>query len=112
MRVIERYNCALYLWRAAKNRARKRGVLFTIASTDIAIPTHCPVLGIPLDSRDHDHAPSLDEIVPGLGYTVRNVCVISGRANRIKSDATLLDLQAIESYVRYRSRIQNIPLRW
>lgn len=103
-----------YLLRTAKQRARKRNVPFSITRSDITVPTHCPVLGIALDDSDRDHTPSLDEVVQGLGYVPRNVCVISGRANRIKSDATLSELRAIEAYVRLRSvfALHGVPSSW
>ena len=34
-------------------------------------------------------SPSLDRIVPELGYVKGNIRVISNRANHLKSDATL-----------------------
>lgn len=92
-----------FLWDAAKSRAKKRGLLFKIKISDIVIPTICPVLGIPIDWRNRDHAASLDEIVQGRGYVFENVCVISGRANRIKSDASLAELRALVCYVEIRS---------
>lgn len=98
----------------AKNRAHKRGTPCTITRADIVIPTHCPVLGIPLDSRDRDHAPSLDEVVPGLGYVPRNICVISCRANRMKSDGTPEELAAVAAYARLRSvfTLKGVPDSW
>lgn len=99
---------AKILWMAARSRARNRGIPFTIKQTDVVVPTHCAVLGIPLDCRDRNHTPSIDEVVQGKGYTPGNIAVISGKANRIKSDATLKELQAIELYVRLRIKSQNM----
>ena len=73
-----------WLWSAAKSRARINRLPFTITPDDVKVSTHCPVLGIPLDSRTRDYTPSLDAVVPELGYVPHNVVVISGRANRIK----------------------------
>jgi hypothetical protein len=51
-------------------------------------------------------SPSLDRIVPKLGYTVGNVCVISQRANILKRDATPDELYAVANYMtRERSRM-------
>lgn len=94
-----------WLWRAAKSRARINSLPFTITPDDVKVPTHCPVLGIALDSHDREHTPSIDAVIPELGYVPRNICVISGRANRIKSDATHKEIKAIECYVRLRGRI-------
>lgn len=109
-----RNNPGKYLWEAARHRAKKRGVKFTIKASDIVVPTHCIVLGIPLDSRDRDHAPSLDEIVQGRGYVPRNFCVISGRANRMKSDGTAGELKAIARYAELRGRysVEGAPDSW
>jgi hypothetical protein len=103
-----------WLWRAAKYRARLNSLPFTITLDDVKVSTHCPVLGIPLDSRTRDYAPSIDAVVPELGYVPRNVVVISGRANRIKSDATHDELKAIECYMRLRGRYarKGVPDSW
>ena len=92
-----------FLWEAAKARAKKHGLPFEIKVSDIVIPATCPVLGIPINWEDRDHAASVDEIVQGRGYRKENVCVISGRANRIKSDASLLELKALALYIEIRS---------
>ncbi len=55
------------------------------------MPEVCPVLGIPLFVRDGKvgpNSPSLDKIVPELGYVTGNVKVISNLANNIKQDVT------------------------
>ena len=61
-------------------------------------PSICPVLHIPIDNRDKDHTISLDKIQPELGYVKGNVVFISLRANRLKNDATLKELQLISAY--------------
>lgn len=83
--------------------ARKRAVAlnlpFLIEPQHIIIPLLCPVLGLPLLLKGpRDSRPSLDRIVPALGYVPSNIKVISFRANRIKSDATPKELQAILAY--------------
>lgn len=86
----------------AKYRAKARLIPFTISPYDINIPTHCPVLGIPLfkspSGRRADNSPSLDRIRPELGYVPGNIRVISDRANRLKSDATLEESRLIYEY--------------
>jgi hypothetical protein len=75
----------------AKLRAKKRDLPFNITPDDIVIPTHCPVLGIPiLVSSTRTccaNSPSIDRIIPSRGYVKGNVIVISMRANSIKSNA-------------------------
>lgn len=93
----------------AKSRAKQRNVPFDITKEDIIIPEKCPVLHIPIvtDKTQHDNLPSLDCIVPSLGYVRGNVCVISMRANRLKNESTLQELEALVEYVRQHS--QQIP---
>lgn len=89
---------------SARSRAVKVGVPFDLTPGDLAVPALCPVLGIPLtkgpDGRAHAGSPSVDRIVPERGYVPGNVRVISFRANSIKNDATLAELEAVVAYVR------------
>jgi len=82
----------------AQHRAKRKGIPFTITIDDIVIPETCPLLGISLvstnDKRDPRN-PSLDQKEPGKGYTPDNIWVISSRANWIKSDASLQELQTL-----------------
>ena len=82
--------------RTSKQRATKNHLPFNIDISDIIIPEYCPYLKIKLDVKKgtgrKDSAPSLDRIVPELGYVKGNVAVISDKANRMKSDATNLEL--------------------
>ena len=82
----------------AQHRAKRKGIPFTITIDDIIIPETCPLLGIPLvstnDKRDPRN-PSLDQKEPGKGYTPDNIWVVSSRANWIKCDATLQELELL-----------------
>jgi hypothetical protein len=78
---------------SARSRAKRRGIPFSIALADIVVPTHCPILGIPLVQHTGKKgsgfdSPSLDAIIPSMGYIQGNVQVISHRANAMKNDAT------------------------
>lgn len=87
----------------AKDRAKKRGLEFSLARQDVQIPTHCPVLGIPLSvsaGRHSDNSPTLDRIDNDRGYVKGNVGVISFRANRFKSNASVEELEALVIYLR------------
>ena len=86
----------------ARKRAQKLGLQFDLEPEDITIPSHCPVLGIEMCGADRDSTPSLDRIIPALGYTKQNVCVISFRTNRIKSDASASELTRVLAYVEGR----------
>lgn len=87
---------------AAKERAKVHNLPFNIDHSDIIIPTHCPVLGIELKAGNNNTRPELDRVKPELGYVKGNVQVISGRANRIKWNATLEELAAIYNYVKQK----------
>jgi hypothetical protein len=77
------------LLKLARQRCKKSEVLCTISETDIVIPEFCPILGVKLEFGNmatRDNSPSLDRIIPELGYVPGNVAVISYRANRIKNE--------------------------
>lgn len=96
---------AKYLFRNAKNRAKKKNLPFSITLEDIIIPATCPVLGIPLvfemgnRQRANYNNPSLDRHVPALGYVRGNVYVLSWRANTLKNNATLEEIALLLSYM-------------
>lgn len=85
-------NYEKYLLQSAKARAKKQNIPFDIVASDLIIPTHCPYLGIELIPFSEWASPSLDKIVPQLGYVVGNVQVISKLANTMKSCATIKEL--------------------
>lgn len=82
---------------SARARAKKKSLPFDITKEDIHIPTHCPVLGVELTSHFRKqgnrpggqwNSPSLDRVVPELGYVRGNVVVMSHLANTLKGSAT------------------------
>ena len=86
------------MYHNAQHRAKKKGIPFTISMDDIVIPEVCPLLEIPLVStsdKTDPRNPSLDQKVPGKGYTPDNIWVISYRANALKWDATLQELKTL-----------------
>lgn len=86
----------------AKRRADKKRIPFDITLEDISIPTHCPILNIPLyrtRGKHTDNSPSLDRIDNTKGYVKGNVAVISYKANRYKSDLTLEVLDKLRNYM-------------
>lgn len=83
---------------SARVNAKRGGFPCTITVADLAIPELCPLLGIRLERHAGvrtDASPSLDKIRPELGYVRGNVWVISWRANRLKNNATLQELQTL-----------------
>ncbi len=87
----------------ARKRAKQFNLPITITEEDIVIPEFCPVFGIKLVrgsvDENRDCCPSLDRIIPSLGYVPGNVAVISYRANRIKNDASLEELRLIADWM-------------
>lgn len=97
----------LILLYQARGRARRAGIPCTLHSSDIAIPAVCPVLGICLERGNrmrHDGSPTLDRFDPALGYVPGNVSVISHRANRLKSDASLAELEVLVAWMKEAGR--------
>lgn len=88
----------LSMLKRAKARARAHRLPFNLTPDDVTIPATCPVLGITLRTAGiggADDSPSLDRIVPQLGYVPGNVAVISNLANRIKSNANPDQIAAV-----------------
>lgn len=86
-------------------RCRKKNLVCTIGETDLIVPPVCPILGIPLKGWFVNNglqfdSPSVDRIDPTKGYTPDNIRIISWRANKIKSDATLAEIEAVANYMR------------
>lgn len=100
-------------WGAAKivmlrHRAKKLGVPFDLVAADLVVPELCPVLGIPLVFRagkNHPNGPSVDRIIPSLGYVKTNILIISYRANALKHDCTdPEEFERVLNYIRTPSR--------
>jgi len=83
----------------AKRRAQKKNFEFALTLKDIPeIPAICPVLGIEIKQNARcagDSSPSLDRISSLRGYVVGNIRVISYRANRLKGDSTIAELEKL-----------------
>lgn len=107
-RTYGRVNSALYrkrhrnriMWWSAKIRAKQKNISFDISYSDIKIPKFCSILNIPLDRRDRNHTPTLDRVITTKGYIKGNICVISNKANNLKNDASIEELEAILRYMK------------
>lgn len=91
-------NRSRILLTSAKARAARRGLPFDLTLDDVQLPPVCPIFGTPFDIAPgvvSPNSPSVDRIDPSGGYVKGNVWVISHRANRIKSDATLEEFMQI-----------------
>ena len=98
-------NPTLWMVQAARRRAKAQGLAFDITTADIVIPAVCPLLETPIivgRGVQTMQSPSLDRIIPSLGYVCGNVWVISYRANMMKHNGTLEELERLTSNLRAR----------
>lgn len=102
-------NPITYMLRTAKARAKDRGLVFDLVDEDITIPEYCPVLGIKLEqiistggrgTTKKWSSASLDRKDNTKGYVKDNVQVISWRANMLKNNATVDELEKIVNYLK------------
>lgn len=90
----------------SKFRAAKKKIAFNLDADYIkSIWTDtCPVLGIPLSRNisksKKDDSPTLDKIIPTEGYVKGNVMIISGKANRIKTDASVDEICKVAEFYK------------
>lgn len=82
---------------SVKSRAKKFNIPFNVTEQDFEIPEYCPILGLKLKEvqigKLSRNSPSMDKIIPELGYIRGNVRVISHLANTMKQDASLEELK-------------------
>jgi hypothetical protein len=86
-----------------KSRAKKKGLSFNITADDIPLPDVCPIFGTKLIigiGKQGNDSPSIDRIDPAKGYVKGNVVVISQRANSLKREASLADLETMVAFYR------------
>lgn len=89
----------------AKGRAKERGLEYNLTKEDVIIPSHCPVLGIEIRKNEgqrgpNDNSPTIDRIDNNRGYTKDNIKIISWRANRLKNNATIEELEKVLQYMK------------
>lgn len=93
------------LYNRIKASAKSRNIPFTLTLTDLnnlTFPITCPILNIPLvfnRGKPKDNSYSIDRLDSTKGYHIDNIIVISYKANRLKSNATLEQSQAIYQYM-------------
>lgn len=87
-----------HLLNNAKIRAKLKGIDINITKEDIILPEYCPLLNIPIIISKNfltDNSPNLDRIDNNKGYIKGNVWVISKKANTIKSNANIEELELL-----------------
>lgn len=95
-----------------RNRAKASNIPFNLTKEDISIPEFCPVLGMKMSPHvdgPSPTSPSVDRVIPALGYVKGNVNVISLRANRLKSNASIEDLEKVLAYIRKSLSLMPLP---
>jgi hypothetical protein len=89
-----------YLFYNAKRRAKRDNLNFTLLIEDIVIPQRCPYINIKLDRNVKGYSDSsvtLDRINNNLGYIKENIIVISRKANVMKGDLTIEEIELINN---------------
>lgn len=92
------------LLKNVKQRAKKEGIEFSLSEKDLDWPEYCPVLGVKLIRNSvKGWAPdthSIDRIDSSKGYVTGNVKIISWRANDVKGNATIEELEKVLAYMK------------
>lgn len=85
----------------ARHRAKIKNIAFTITEHDVEIPSHCPILGIPLvvgSVGGRMNSYSLDRVDNTKGYVPGNVRLISHKANTCKSNLSFMEIENLWKY--------------
>lgn len=89
--------------RYTKSRAKQLGIEFNLTPEDIIFPDICPILNKHLQRNETKgpsrYSPSIDRIDNDKGYTVDNIQIISMKANTMKCDASVEELQRFADWV-------------
>lgn len=98
---------AFTTWLAAKNRARRMGIEFSITPEDVRTvwTNTCPIYLIPLEQHQDKAMPnsfSLDRINNSKGYIPGNIAIVSMKFNTQKSDLTPPVLRRMLAYIEGR----------
>jgi hypothetical protein len=84
---------------SARRRAKLESLPFNLELEDVVIPEYCPVLGIKINKEvevyRQDDSPSIDKLIPALGYVKGNIHIMSWRANMLKRDASLQEMSQV-----------------
>lgn len=92
----------------AKRRAEDLSLPFDLTKDDVPLTTHCPVFGFAFEpgrGKVCMTTPTLDRIIPELGYVKGNVIVVSFKANLIKSSATPEEIMKVAKFYRRLNRV-------
>lgn len=59
-------------------------------------------IGYKFDGKINNNSPSIDRLVPSLGYVEENIALICWRCNNLKRDASSQELETIARWMRLR----------
>ena len=107
-KIYRQKNQAKTIYTYAKRRAKDKNLEFNITVQNVQNEINkakgiCPALGIKIgmsNKRMDPHSQSLDRINNSYGYTPDNICIISNRANILKRDASIDELEKITEWMR------------
>jgi len=94
------------IYNRLKASAKKRNIEFNLELHElwyIDWPISCPIFGMPLKFNRNgvqDDSFSFDRIDSSKGYSIDNLVIISWKANRLKSNASLEELNTINSFIK------------
>ena len=86
----------------ARKRAKEKNLPFRIAYEDLLIPEQCPCCftylkpGVTFDGTGN--SPSIDRLIPELGYIPENIVIICNRCNRRKAESSPKQLYQIADF--------------
>jgi hypothetical protein len=95
----------------AKDRAKKQNLPIDLDLNflESIMTEECPVFKIKFiwgqSNGKHPYRPSLDRIIPELGYIKHNVIFISLKANMIKQEVTEKELYAVADWLHEARKI-------
>jgi len=103
------------LFKCLKSRSVSKGIPFNLEYSDIIWPSHCPIFNSVLEydtmNKPKNNSASFDKVIPELGYVKGNVRIISYRANWLKQDSTIEQLEKIIRYMKEHQSEHFLPLK-
>lgn len=96
----ERVSYEKRMYNRVKQRSKRRGILFELKIEDIVLPEECPVFHTPFIYGDPDWTYSIDRINPNKGYSPDNIQILSNKANRLKNNASIEDLETVLDFMK------------
>lgn len=102
-RNLNRRNPLNILLQQARRRSKLKNIPFDITVDDLTVLEICPVLGIKIQVNSgcvKENSISLDRIIPELGYVKGNVAIISYKANTIKNNASVEELEKVLNWLK------------